>query len=184
MADRLASENQLELLKKLSGGKDYSDLELTSAEASKKIKKLLAEKEGTEEKKPREQSDKNSSLEIDARFRIAALTSVAELLKVEKVAPNAIFSTADSFYDWLAKKKGGGEKDTTEQDWENLKREEEPIKNAGDLFTRAHKRGASQRDVFSIAGVGTIEELKTKDLNQVWNDVKKKWREKEEKPNV
>lgn len=50
----------------------------------------------------------------------------------------------------------------------------DPIKDVGDLLTRAHKIGLSQRDIFSIAEVGNVEELKGQDLQALWAKVRKK----------
>jgi len=126
------------------------------------------------DKSPEAKSPEIMKLQIDAQFRITALT-----LAINGVEPSKVFITADSFYDWLARRKGSSSEPekTADEDWENLRGEDtdvNPIKNVGDLLTRSLKIGMSRRDVLSIAEVGTAEELVAKDLDAIWLEVQKR----------
>jgi len=48
---------------------------------------------------------------------------------------------------------------------------EDPVKNPGDLLTRANKKGLTPRDVATILHIAEVRDIK--DLNKAWEDIQK-----------
>lgn len=125
--------------------------------------------------------------EIDSHINITALQCACNLAAAGKIALDEVLIEADRFGRWLKRIGKPGIPELLPGEIARLesapkspdKVSEDKIKNVGDLYTRALKRGVSRRDINEIAGVGNEDELKAKDLDQVWTEAQKRFPVKE-----
>lgn len=111
MTENIATEKQLALLNRLSG-KDYSDMELTAKEASRRIAKLIEEKEGTEKPPPslKEEPDGMSKEEWAERDRIkrisierqTCLQIAVQMSEAVSTSVDELLSKAERIFQWLS----------------------------------------------------------------------------------